>query len=153
MDELLKDFLVETAEHIESVGNELVLFERDPTDARIIASIFRLVHTIKGTCGFLSLPRLAHLAHAAEALIGRLRDGAPATHQRVSLILAAIDRIKLILAELENSASEPRGDDADLIVALNGEVGLEPPPRADEPLPVAPVEQDPEYPSETRHSW
>ena len=149
MDELLKDFLVETAEHIESVGNELVLFERDPTDARIIASIFRLVHTIKGTCGFLSLPRLAHLAHAAEALIGRLRDGAPATHQRVSLILAAIDRIKLILAELENSASEPRGDDADLIVALNGEVGIEPPPCADGPLPVAPVEQDPEYPSET----
>ena len=142
MDELLKDFLVETAEHIESVGNELVLFEHDPTDARIIASIFRLVHTIKGTCGFLSLPRLAHLAHAAEALIGRLRDGAPATHQRVSLILAAIDRIKLILAELENCASEPRGDDADLIVALNGEAGAQPPTSPDELSPVAQNAQD-----------
>ena len=149
MDELLKDFLVETAEHIDSVGNELVLFERDPTDERIIASIFRLVHTIKGTCGFLSLPRLAHLAHAAESLIGRLRDGAPATHQRVSLILAAIDRIKLILAELENSASEPRGDDADLIVALNSEVGAELPSSADGPSPLEPLEQDSEYPSET----
>jgi two-component system chemotaxis sensor kinase CheA len=148
MDELLKDFLVETTEHIESVGNELVLFERDPTDARIIASIFRLVHTIKGTCGFLSLPRLAHLAHAAEALIGRLRDGAPATHQRVSLILAAIDRIKLILAELENSASEPRGDDVDLILALNGEVGAEQ-PRSNEPLPLEPIEQEIEYLSKT----
>lgn len=148
MDELLKDFLVETAEHIDSVGNELVLFERDPTDARIIASIYRLVHTIKGTCGFLSLPRLAHLAHAAEALIGRLRDGAPATHQRVSLILVAIDRIKFILAELENRASEPHGDDADLIVALNSEVGADQLSPADGTLPVAPVDQDVEYPTE-----
>ncbi len=122
MDELLKDFLVESAEHIESVANELVQFERDPTDARIIASIFRLVHTVKGTCGFLSLPRLARLAHTTEALIGRLRDGAAATHQRVSLILAAIDRIKFILAELESNASEPHGDDADLIAALDSEV-------------------------------
>jgi two-component system chemotaxis sensor kinase CheA len=123
MDELLKDFLIESAEHIESVANELVQFERDPTDARIIASIFRLVHTVKGTCGFLSLPRLARLAHATEALIGRLRDGAPATRQRVSLILSAIDRIKFILAELESNASEPHGDDADLIRALDSECG------------------------------
>lgn len=149
MDELLKDFLVETAEHIESVGNELVMFERDPTDSRIIASIFRLVHTIKGTCGFLSLPRLAHLAHAAEALIGRLRDGAPATHQRVSLVLAAIDRIKLILAEIENSASEPHGNDSDLIAALDGEVGLERPLAGDAPLSIAQVGQEPEHPPAT----
>lgn len=146
MDELLKDFLVEAAEHIESVGNELVLFERDPSDAHIIASIFRLVHTIKGTCGFLGLPRLAHLAHAAEALIARLRDGAPATHQRVSLILAAIDRIKLILAALENSAHEPQGDDADLITALNSEIGFEPLPCGDGPLSIAPLEPVPGEP-------
>ncbi|HWG03957.1 MAG TPA: chemotaxis protein CheW [Beijerinckiaceae bacterium] len=139
MDELLKDFLVESAEHIESVANELVQFERDPTDARIIASIFRLVHTVKGTCGFLSLPRLARLAHTTEALIGRLRDGAPATHQRVSLILAAIDRIKFILAELESNASEPHGDDADLIAALDGELGPE--PKVQEELEAIPLPQ------------
>jgi two-component system, chemotaxis family, sensor kinase CheA len=149
MDELLKDFLVESAEHIESVANELVLFERDPTDARIIASIFRLVHTVKGTCGFLNLPRLARLAHATEALIGRLRDGAPATHQRVSLILTAIDRIKFILAELESSASEPRGDDADLTTALDDEIGVEHPPFGDEPQSGAPEEQEADYPAET----
>jgi two-component system chemotaxis sensor kinase CheA len=74
MDQLLKDFLAETAEQIESVGTQLVLLEREPSDAAMIASIFRLVHTIKGTCGFLGLNRLGQLAHAAETLIGRIRD-------------------------------------------------------------------------------
>jgi two-component system, chemotaxis family, sensor kinase CheA len=79
MDELLKDFLTETAEQIEAVGTQLVLLERDPSDAAMIASIFRLVHTIKGTCGFLGLNRLGQLAHAAETLIGRIRHGATPT--------------------------------------------------------------------------
>ena len=122
MDELLNDFLIETAEHIEAAGLQLVLFERDPTDLSIISSIFRLIHTIKGTCGFLGLPRLEHLAHAAEALIGSLRDGAAATPEIVSLVLAAVDRVKFILAELENSAKEPVGDDTELVRALQAQL-------------------------------
>src|SRR5947209_7874787 len=119
MDELLKDFLTETAEHIEAVGTQLVLLERDPSDAAMIASIFRLVHTIKGTCGFLGLTRLGQLAHAAETLIGRIRDGATPTPDAVTVILAAIDRIKMVLAELERTAQEPDGDDSDLVQALD----------------------------------
>ena len=122
MDELLKEFLTETAEHIDAAGAQLVALERDPSDSRIVANIFRLVHTIKGTCGFLGLPRLAHLAHAAETLIGRLRDGAPPTPEAVTLILGAIDRVKHIVAELEKTAQEPDGDDADLIVAIEASV-------------------------------
>ncbi|GAC1336150.1 MAG: hybrid sensor histidine kinase/response regulator [Beijerinckiaceae bacterium] len=118
MDELLKDFLTETAEQIEAVGTQLVLLERDPSDAAMIASIFRLVHTIKGTCGFLGLTRLGQLAHAAETLIGRIRDGAVPTPDAVTVILAAIDRIKMVLAELERTAQEPEGDDSDLVQAL-----------------------------------
>jgi two-component system chemotaxis sensor kinase CheA len=118
MDELLKDFLTETAEQIEAVGTQLVLLERDPSDAAMIASIFRLVHTIKGTCGFLGLTRLGQLAHAAETLIGRIRDGATPTPDAVTVILAAIDRIKIVLAELERTAQEPDGDDSDLVQAL-----------------------------------
>jgi two-component system chemotaxis sensor kinase CheA len=121
MDELLKDFLVETAENIEAVENQLVQFERDPSDARIIGSIFRLVHTIKGTCGFIGLPRLEKVAHSAETLIGNLREGAPATPAMVSLILEAIDRIQFILSTLESSAEEPAGDDADLIARIEAE--------------------------------
>src|SRR5947209_5297106 len=119
MDELLKDFLTETAEQIEAVGTQLVLLERDPSDAAMIASIFRLVHTIKGTCGFLGLARLGQLAHAAETLIGRIRDGATPTPDAVTVILAAIDRIKMVLTELERTAHEPDGDDSDLVQALD----------------------------------
>jgi two-component system chemotaxis sensor kinase CheA len=118
MDELLKDFLAETAEQIESVGTQLVLLEREPSDAAMIARIFRLVHTIKGTCGFLGLNRLGQLAHAAETLIGRIRDGATPTPDAVTVILAAIDRIKFVLAELERTQQEPDGDDSDLVQAL-----------------------------------
>ena len=119
MDELLKDFVTETADHIEAAGSQLVLFERDPTDARLIAGIFRLVHTIKGTCGFLGLPRLSRLAHAAEAMIAHLRDGVTPSAAHVSLVLSAIDRIKYIISELDRTACEPDGDDAALIAALS----------------------------------
>ena len=118
MDELLQDFLAESSEHLEAAGAQIVAFERDPSDARLVADVFRFVHTIKGTCGFLGLARLARIAHAAESSLGRLRDGATATPERVSLILAAVDRIKFILGELEKTASEPAGDDDDLIAPL-----------------------------------
>ncbi|MFC7396327.1 chemotaxis protein CheW [Chelatococcus sp. GCM10030263] len=119
MDELLREFLTETAEHLEVVDVELVRFERDPNDIEVLRNVFRLVHTIKGTCGFLGLPRLEALAHAAESLMGRFRDGTIAvSRDDVSLILATIDRIKHIVAELERSAAEPPGTDRDLIDKL-----------------------------------
>ncbi len=122
MDELLNDFLIETGKSIEAAGQQLVLFENDPSNKSIIAQIFRLIHTIKGTCGFFGLPRLEQLTHATEALIGRLREGAAATPETVSLILAAVDRVKFILACLENDAKEPDGDDTDIITAMRIEV-------------------------------
>jgi two-component system chemotaxis sensor kinase CheA len=64
MDDLLREFLTETNESLDTVDNQLVRFEQDPTNAKILDNIFRLVHTIKGTCGFLGLPRLEALAHA-----------------------------------------------------------------------------------------
>jgi two-component system chemotaxis sensor kinase CheA len=119
MDELLREFLTETAEHLDVVDVELVRFERDPNDIEVLRNVFRLVHTIKGTCGFLGLPRLEALAHAAESLMGRFRDGTVAvSRDDVSLILATIDRIKHIVAELERSSAEPPGTDRDLIDKL-----------------------------------
>ena len=122
MDDILRDFLVETAEHIDAAGEQLVRLERDPSDADMISSIFRLVHTIKGTCGFLGLARLARVTHAAENLIGRLREGAPASAETVTLILSTIDRIKSILADIEEKGEEPQGDDSELIAALTSHV-------------------------------
>src|ERR671938_1882473 len=103
MDDLLREFLTETSEHLDTVDVELVRFEQDPNNETILRHIFRLVHTVKGTCGFLGLPRLEALAHAAETLMGRFRDGMPVTGEAVSLILASIDRIKEILTELEGA--------------------------------------------------
>src|SRR5450432_3666100 len=118
MDEILKDFLTETGEQLESIGAQLVRFEQDPSDARIIGNIFRLVHAIKGTCGFLQLPRLEKVAHAAETLIGRLRDGAPPSGEIVTLVLGAVDRIKQIMTALSRGEGEPEGDDSALIASI-----------------------------------
>jgi two-component system chemotaxis sensor kinase CheA len=123
MDDLLREFVTETNESLDVVDNELVRFEQEPNNAKILGNIFRLVHTIKGTCGFIGLPRLEALAHAAETLMGKFRDGAPASSEAVTLILATIDRIKAILNGLERDQREPQGDDADLIGALERMVG------------------------------
>ncbi len=118
MDDLLREFVTETNESLDVVDVELVRFEQDPNNAKILDNIFRLVHTIKGTCGFLGLPRLEALAHAAETLMGKFRDGAPASSEAVTLILATIDRIKTILESLEREQREPEGGDTDLIAEL-----------------------------------
>ena len=119
MDDLLREFLTESGEHLDTVDAELVRFEQDPNNQTILRNIFRLVHTIKGTCGFLGLPRLEALAHAAETLMGRFRDGLPASSASVTLILATLDRLKAILADLESTGTEPAGADTDLIEALD----------------------------------
>ena len=118
MDELLSEFLTETGESLDQIDVGLVRFEQEPNDADMLNSIFRLVHTVKGTCGFLDLNRLAKLAHAAETLMGQYRDGGSVTVEGVSVILASIDRIKEILAVIEHDGAEPPGSDADLIGAL-----------------------------------
>ena len=142
MDDLLQEFLTETVESLDVVDVELVKFEQDPNNAEILANIFRLVHTIKGTCGFLGLPRLGALAHAAETLMGKYRDGSPVTGDGVSLILQTIDRLKEILEVLEEAQTEPQGSDDDLIAQLDaislGEIAnADPATAAVEAAPVA----------------
>ncbi len=122
MDDLLREFLTETNESLDTVNVELVRFEQDPNNAKILDNIFRLVHTIKGTCGFLGLPRLATLAHSAETLMGKFRDGMPVTEEAVTVILATIDRIKELLDTLEAQQQEPEGADTDLISQLDSMV-------------------------------
>src|ERR1700723_1044755 len=116
MDDLLREFLTETGESLDTVDNQLVRFEQEPNNAKILDNIFRLVHTIKGTCGFLGLPRLEALAHAGETLMGKFRDGMPVKAEAVTLILGSI---KEILAGLEATETEPEGNDQDLIVELH----------------------------------
>ncbi len=137
MDDLLLEFLTETNEHLETVDVEMVRFEQDPNNEAILSNIFRLVHTIKGTCGFLGLPRLEALAHAAETLMGKFRDGMAVTTPAVSLILATLDRIKEILGELERQGAEPEGSDSDLIEMLDKMASQEALPPEEAPQPAS----------------
>ena len=118
MDELLQEFLNETGENVETVDRELVRFEQEPNNREILRSIFRLVHTIKGTCGFIGLPRLEALTHAAESVIGQFRDGATVNVLAVTAILETIDRVKDILSALADKGEEPPGSDQTLIAEL-----------------------------------
>ena len=134
MDELLQEFLTETGENLDTVDRELVRFEQAPNDRDILRNIFRLVHTVKGTCGFIGLPRLEALTHAAESVIGQFRDGATVKPTAVTAILETIDRIKDILAELAEKGQEPEGNDETLIGELlaladraKGELKQQPP--------------------------
>ena len=121
MDDLLVEFLTETAESLDQLDVELVKLEQDPNDPELLGNIFRLVHTIKGTCGFLGLPRLESVAHAGENILGKFRDGAIEVNpDGVTLILECLDRIKELLAELERAEAEPEGSDQPLIDRLNG---------------------------------
>ncbi|CAM3477738.1 chemotaxis protein CheW [Thalassospira profundimaris] len=120
MDDLLSEFLTETSESLSTLDVELVKLEQNPNDPDILSNIFRLVHTIKGTCGFLGLPRLEAVAHAGENVLGKIRDGElVVTPDAVTLVLESIDTIKYLLGELEQNETEPDGNDADLIGRLN----------------------------------
>ena len=148
MDDLLSEFLTETAENLSVLDVELVRLEQNPNNPELLSNIFRLVHTIKGTCGFLGLPRLERVAHASENVLGKFRDGTLIiTPGAVSVILRSLDTIKGILAVLEATEAEPPGDDGVLIALLRDVEGgkevsatgvaASPPPPAPPP-PVAP---------------
>ena len=146
MDDLLSEFLTETFENLAVLDVELVKLEQNPNDVELLGNIFRLVHTVKGTCGFLGLPRLESVAHAGENVLGKVRDGElDVTPDAVSLILECLDRIRSIMGDLEATASEPQGDDSDLIKRLNafadGAAAVAAPAPAATKAPAAPPPQ------------
>ncbi len=115
MDDLLEEFIAETRETLEALTGQLVEWERDPQDRALLDSAFRFVHTVKGSCGFLDLPRLLRLSHAAEDVLSSARAGSlSASSGLVSAVLAVIDRIAALTDALE-TGSAVYDDDADLI--------------------------------------
>ena len=119
MDDLVSEFLSETNESLSELDTQLVTLEQNPEDESIIGSIFRVMHTIKGTCGFLGLGRLESVAHAGEDVLDNIRSGKlKISAEKISIILEAIDRIKGIISSMEETGAEPAGDDTDLIKRL-----------------------------------
>jgi two-component system chemotaxis sensor kinase CheA len=120
LDDLVSDFIAETREGLEALDSELVRFEQSPDDPATLGGIFRLIHTIKGTCGFLGLSRLQTVAHAAENVLGGFRDGAvPVSQIAVSTVLETVDLIRSITDVLAATGAEPEGDDSALIARLD----------------------------------
>ncbi|MDR6789647.1 two-component system chemotaxis sensor kinase CheA [Sphingomonas sp. BE138] len=121
MDDLLQEFIAETRETLEAISGEIVGWEADPSDRARLDSIFRFVHTIKGSCGFLDLPRLARLSHAAEDALAAVRAGERAPDQAlVTVILAIIDRIGEIVEAIDAGEALSETGEALLIAALDG---------------------------------
>ncbi|WP_174296944.1 chemotaxis protein CheA, partial [Sphingomonas bacterium] len=141
MDELLQDFITETRETLAAISGEIVAWEADPADRARLDAIFRFVHTVKGSCGFLDLPRLARLSHMAEDVLAAVRSGErrPDTPM-VDAVLAIIDRIGQIVEGIDVGATfDDTGDDL-LIAALDARGPLPAPLPAPLSAPVsAPV--------------
>jgi two-component system, chemotaxis family, sensor kinase CheA len=134
VDELTGEFVSETRETLQNVADALVGWEANPADAARLDEIFRFVHTVKGSCGFLDLPRIGRLAHAAETALSEVRGGKRvATPALVGAMLAVIDRIALLTEALETKADTPDANsDAALIARIDT-------PESIVPVDVAPV--------------
>ncbi|MGB7761013.1 MAG: chemotaxis protein CheW [Bryobacteraceae bacterium] len=105
--DVIREFLVESHENLSRLDQELVELEKHPKDAELLASIFRTIHTIKGTCGFLAFSTLERIAHQAESLLSQLRDGErELSPSLVSLILDTVDATRKVLASIEASGEE-----------------------------------------------
>ncbi|SEJ36750.1 two-component system, chemotaxis family, sensor kinase CheA [Sphingobium sp. AP50] len=140
MDELLQEFISETQETLEALAGEVVAWEADPLDRDRLDAIFRFFHTVKGSCGFLNLPRFERLSHAAEDVLSDIRMGKrmadPAT---VSAVLGIMDRIGELAEAVADGAALPSENDDFLIGALSAlpddEVVAEPEIKAQAPAP------------------
>jgi two-component system chemotaxis sensor kinase CheA len=119
MDELTREFLIESQEGLDRMERCLTDLESRPDDTALLADIFRSVHTIKGTTGFLGFKRLEKLAHAGENLLGLLRDGKLAAKPHViTALLELLDGLRCILSNIESDGDEGRGEDEELIAKL-----------------------------------
>ncbi|RZM31601.1 MAG: chemotaxis protein CheA, partial [Sphingomonas sp.] len=119
MDDLLHEFIAETRETLEAISGEIVAWEAEPGDGARLDAIFRFVHTVKGSCGFLDLPRLARLSHAAEDVLAAVRDGrrTPDT-ALVDGVLGIVDRIGAIVEAIDAGITLDDTTEESLIAAL-----------------------------------
>jgi len=133
--EIVGEFLLESHENLDQIDRDLVSLEQEPDSRDLISRIFRAIHTIKGTSGFLAFSRLEKLAHAGESLLSKLRDGVmPVTPSTITTLLATIDGVRSILSSIEETQSEGDVDIDSIIAQVNAQM------KAGEAAPAAPAE-------------
>lgn len=119
MDAIIKEFLAESAENLDQMDQDLVVLEKDPENQEVFSRIFRTIHTIKGTCGFLAFAKLEAVTHRGESLLSHLRDGTLGLEPNVmTTLLATIDAVRTILSNIESTGGEGDGDYSGLIADL-----------------------------------
>ena len=119
IDEIVGEFLVESYENLDRFDEDLLALERDPTDTGVLDSIFRTIHTVKGTSGFFGFNQLEALTHVAENLLGKLREGeASVTEEIASALLSTGDSVRGILTTIEETGEEGTHDVSDLVATL-----------------------------------
>ena len=117
--DVIREFLVESHENLSRLDQELIELESHPKDAVLLASIFRTIHTIKGTCGFFAFSTLEKITHQAESLLSQLRDGQRELDPSlVSLILETVDATRKVLASIEGTGKEGPDEFEDLTARL-----------------------------------
>ncbi len=140
-DELVHEFLIESHENLDRLDRELVALEQTPDSTESLASIFRTIHTIKGTCGFLGYARLEAVAHAGESLLSRVRDGELRLDgERTSALLRTVDAIREMLAGIDRDGRDGDNDYPALIAELHR---LQDPTPAVAPAAASPLTQSP----------
>ena len=140
MDELTREFLLESYENLDRLDQEFVKLETEPGNLELLKSIFRTIHTIKGTCGFLGFSKLETLAHAGENLLSMLRDGHLALNSEITTaLLAMVDAVREMLASIDTVGNEGERDDHALIETLARL--LNPPVAIKEEAPPAKTEE------------
>jgi two-component system, chemotaxis family, sensor kinase CheA len=124
-DDIVKEFLVESYENLDRLDRELLQLEKNPNDREILASVFRTIHTIKGTSGFLAFNQLGAVTHVGESLLGLLRDGQKALDRDITnALLAMVDTVRQILASIEATGGEGERNDDGLISRLTSLQGI-----------------------------
>ena len=132
-DQILDEFLMEAQEIFDQLDLDFVLLEQSPQDKKLLGSIFRAMHTLKGSSGFFSFRRLENVAHAGESLLSKVRDGVLAVNMaNTNALLKTLDCLRGIVNGISTNRVEPLGDDTallDLLRALTqGDVLAEPAP-------------------------
>jgi two-component system chemotaxis sensor kinase CheA len=137
--EIVGEFLMESHENLDQIDRDLVDLEQEPNSRDLISRIFRAIHTIKGTSGFLAFSRLETLAHAGESLLSRLRDGVqPVTPDTITTLLATIDGVRSLLAAIEQTGTEGDVDVDSIISSVHAQMQVEAAPAA-EPAAAEPA--------------
>jgi two-component system, chemotaxis family, sensor kinase CheA len=117
--EIIREFLVESYENLDRLDQDLIALEKDPANRDTLASVFRTIHTIKGTSGFLAFNQLEAVTHAGENLLARLRDGQlTLTPEITTALLSMVDAVRQTLGSIENHGSEGIRNDQQLIARL-----------------------------------